>query len=245
MVLAVAVPVRPAGAQSELPALTPTASEPAPAAAAGEPGWPKRFLRDVVGDYKHFVSVDSAVWLGVGGAGAVAVHAADSALSESAQEADSITLPGGEFYGSQWLHIPIAMAWWAVATAAGERRHAATGRTFASSFRRQLTYAVKLASDRPGRTAIRIRFPRAMHPPRSPRDGVAAALRLEGRIAGLRSRLHGGFPRRCQPALGERRRVRRGARWRAVARSPSRCATHKSPSHRSPVPGAAAYRSQP
>jgi membrane-associated phospholipid phosphatase len=150
MVLAFAVPARPAGAQSLLPALTETAPEPAPAAAAGEPGEPKRFLRDVVGDYKHFVSVDSAVWLGVGGAGALAVHAADSALSESAQEGDPLTLPGGGVYGSQWLHIPVAMAWWVVAGVAGSERHAAAGRDL---LRVQLsvvswTYAVKLASDR-------------------------------------------------------------------------------------------------
>src|SRR5258705_9553260 len=78
------------------PAIAQTASQsPAPetaATAASAPaeapsrGWAIRFVRDVGGDYVHFFSKENAIWLGVGGAAALAVHAADDDLSEWAQE---------------------------------------------------------------------------------------------------------------------------------------------------------------
>ena len=43
-------------------------------------------MRDVGGDYVHFFSKENALWLGVGGVAALAVHPADDNLSEWALE---------------------------------------------------------------------------------------------------------------------------------------------------------------
>ena len=104
----------------------------APAAAPSEatPGqrnWAVQFLRDVGGDYVHFFSKGTAVWLGVGGLAALAVHPADDNLSEWALENDP-SLTGGETYGSQWLHLPVALVVWGVGAAAGSNRVADAGR---------------------------------------------------------------------------------------------------------------------
>jgi membrane-associated phospholipid phosphatase len=120
-----------------------------PDAPASDTSAPVRFIRDVGGDYKHFFSVETALWLGVGGGAALAVHPADQAISDAAQDAHD-TLPGGSVYGSQYLQIPVAVAWWAIASAAGSERHAETGRDL---LRAQIsvaswTYAIKLATDR-------------------------------------------------------------------------------------------------
>jgi membrane-associated phospholipid phosphatase len=118
-------------------------------AAAAEHGWSVRFLRDVGGDYLHFVSTENARWLGVGGAAALAVHPADDSLSQWAQD-ENVSPPGGETYGSQWLHIPVAMVVWAVGAAAHSGSVADTGRDL---LRAQIsvvswTYAIKVASQR-------------------------------------------------------------------------------------------------
>jgi len=135
----------PAGAGSI--ATVPHAAAEAP---PGEPGVPIGLLRDVASDYKNFFSKDTALWLGVGGGAALAVHAGDDSIAEAVQGNDGPELPGGATYGSQWLHIPVALAWWTVAGAVGSERHAATGRDL---LRAQLsvvswTYAIKLATNR-------------------------------------------------------------------------------------------------
>jgi len=109
-----------------------------------------RFVRDVASDYKNFLSLDSATWLGVGGAAALATHAADESIATWVQDTDRASLPGGSQYGSQYLHIPVAIAWWALGAAAGSDRHAAAGRDL---LRAQLsvvswTYVIKYASGR-------------------------------------------------------------------------------------------------
>ncbi len=144
------VAASPAGGQT----LTPANSEPAatvvvPDGSGSKGSWAGQFLRDVGGDYKHFFSVETAVWLGVGGGAALAVHPADQAISDAAKDSTD-TLPGGSVYGSQYLQIPVAVAWWAIAAAAGSDRHAETGRDL---LRAQIsvaswTYAIKLATDR-------------------------------------------------------------------------------------------------
>ena len=60
------------------------------------------------------------------------------------------SLPGGDTYGSQLLHIPVALGVWAVGAAAGSGRVADTGRDL---LRAQIavvswTYAIKVATDR-------------------------------------------------------------------------------------------------
>jgi len=130
----------------------PATSGPTPAVAAPastERGRASSFVHDVGGDYVHFFSKENAVWLGAGGLAALAVHPADDNLSEWAQEHDT-SMPGGYTYGSQLLHIPVAIVVWAAGAASGSHRVADTGRDL---LRAQIavgswTYAIKVASDR-------------------------------------------------------------------------------------------------
>jgi hypothetical protein len=120
------------------------------AQAADGPGVAGRLIRDVALDYKAFFSIETAETLGIGGLGALTVHAEDEAIARSIQDSTHVPLSGGSIYGSQWLHIPVAMAWWAVGAAAGSDRHADAGRDL---LRVQLsvvswTYAIKLATNR-------------------------------------------------------------------------------------------------
>jgi membrane-associated phospholipid phosphatase len=149
VVMLVACCITITGAAQSLPPAGTEALAPPPANAA-EGGVVKLFVRDVAGDYKNFVSVETATWLGFGGVYSLAVHGADEALYEAANDPNAVTLPGGITYGSQWLHIPMAAAWWVVAAAAGSARHADTGRDL---LRAQLsvvswTYAIKYATQR-------------------------------------------------------------------------------------------------
>ena len=108
-----------------------------------------RFLRDVGSDYKHFVSKDTAIWLGAGGVAALAVHQADQEIADWVST-NSPSMPGGSIYGSQIYQIPAAIAWWVIGSAAGSESQANVGRDL---LRAQLsvvswTYAVKFIADR-------------------------------------------------------------------------------------------------
>ncbi|HEX7136536.1 MAG TPA: phosphatase PAP2 family protein [Vicinamibacterales bacterium] len=150
LVIAAAVFVAPIEAQTLLSA----SSDGPPAApvatdAASDRGTVKRFVRDVGGDYKNFFSVETALWLGGGGGAALAIHQADQSIKDSVLDSGA-SLPGGSVYGSEYFQVPLAVAWWAVASAAGSDRHAETGRDL---LRAQIsvaswTYAIKLATNR-------------------------------------------------------------------------------------------------
>jgi membrane-associated phospholipid phosphatase len=114
-----------------------------------EPGVASRFVRDVAGDYKHFFSKETAISLGVGGGAALAVHQADQSIADWVST-NSPSMPGGSIYGSQIYQIPVAIAWWAIASAAGSESQATVGRDL---LRAQLsvvswTYAIKFIADR-------------------------------------------------------------------------------------------------
>lgn len=118
--------------------------------ASSEPGVTGRFLRDVGADYKRFFSKETAIWLGVGGGAALAVHTADQSIAVSVQESNPPELSGGATYGSQLLQVPVALVWWMAGAAAGSERHASAGRDL---LRAQIsvgswTYAIKVAADR-------------------------------------------------------------------------------------------------
>jgi membrane-associated phospholipid phosphatase len=136
------------GAQDGPPAAD--AAPPAGAAATpAEHGWASQIVRDVGGDYLHFLSKENALSLGLGGAAALAVHPADESLSEWALEQDS-TWVGADTYGSQLVQLPLALAVWAVGAAAGSGTVAETGRDL---LRAQIsvvswTYLIKVAAQR-------------------------------------------------------------------------------------------------
>src|SRR3954452_7210707 len=115
-----------------------------------EPNAASRFLRDVAGDYAHFISVENAKLLILGGAAAGAAHAADEPVAIWVQTTEPSTWVGADTYGSQWTHIPVAIAWWAIASLAGSEKNADAGRDL---LRAQLSvvswsYAIKFAADR-------------------------------------------------------------------------------------------------
>jgi membrane-associated phospholipid phosphatase len=108
------------------------------------------FLKDVASDYKNFLSVENAEILTVGGAAAGGAHAADEPVASWVQTNQPSTWVGGSEYGSQWVHIPVAVAWWAIAGLAGSPKNADAGRDL---LRAQLsvvswTYAIKYPVDR-------------------------------------------------------------------------------------------------
>ncbi|HEY7290376.1 MAG TPA: phosphatase PAP2 family protein [Vicinamibacterales bacterium] len=118
-------------------------------AQGSDDGTIKRFVRDVGSDYKNFFSVETAIWLGVGGGAALGIHQADQSIADSAQNS-GVSWPGGSVYGSQYFQVPAAIAWWAIASAAGSETHAETGRDL---LRAQIavaswTYGIKLAANR-------------------------------------------------------------------------------------------------
>jgi len=107
------------------------------------------FIRDVGGDYWHFLSKETAASLGVGGLVAAAVHPVDKSLSQWAVENDH-TLTGGDTYGLQLVQMPVAIGVWVIGAAAGSGRIAEAGRDLV---RAQIsvvswTYAIKVAADR-------------------------------------------------------------------------------------------------
>src|SRR5258708_5832088 len=109
-VTACVIGVRPGFAQTEV---TAPPLEAAPAAAVAdvapaEHGFAMRFIRDVGGDYVHFFSKENAGWIGIGGIAALGVHPADDNLSQWAVD-NNPTMTGADTYGSQILHVPIAM----------------------------------------------------------------------------------------------------------------------------------------
>jgi membrane-associated phospholipid phosphatase len=119
---------------------------------SGQPGAASRFLRDVAADYKHFFSKETAVWLGVGGGLALAIHPADEAIRDETQGPTTLTasLEGGRHYGATYVQIPLAVGWWTIGHAAGSERGAAAGRDL---LRAQInvatwTFALKAAVDR-------------------------------------------------------------------------------------------------
>jgi membrane-associated phospholipid phosphatase len=117
--------------------------------ATQDSGVVRSFLRDVGGDYKHFLSKETAIWLGAGGGAALAVHPADQPIADWVHT-NSPSMPGGSLYGSQLVQIPVAIGWWLAGSASGSARQAAVGRDL---LRAELsvaswTYAFKFASNR-------------------------------------------------------------------------------------------------
>jgi hypothetical protein len=118
-------------------------------AGSSEPGVAVAFVRDLAHDYKNFLSTETALWLGVGGGAAWAVHAADQSIADSVQR-NPPSLPGGNYWGSQGVQIPLAIAWWIAGAAAGSSTQATVGRDL---LRGQLLevgyqYGIKYATDR-------------------------------------------------------------------------------------------------
>jgi membrane-associated phospholipid phosphatase len=117
---------------------------------ADESNGAARLVKDIAGDYVHFLSVENAEILGLGGAAAGGAHAADESIASWVQTNQPSTWVGGNEYGSQYLHIPVALVWWAVGHMVGSAADAEAGRDL---LRAQLsvvswTYAIKYAADR-------------------------------------------------------------------------------------------------
>lgn len=156
---ALAVVLSAAGAAAQAPSST--GAEPAvaavPVAAApaqlpAERGGASRFFGDVAHDYRNFLSVENAIWLGVGGGVALATHPADDDVRDYFVEPSAVatSLEGGQEYGSLIVQLPLAVGWWMVGHYAGSNREADAGRDLV---RGQIsavswTYALKYSVNR-------------------------------------------------------------------------------------------------
>ena len=137
-------------------------TRPAPAAAAAdavqgaaepaEHGAAVQFVRDVGGDYKHFISWSTARWLGVGTLATLAIYPADDEIRDATQgeQVSLLSASAGQTYGNLSLQVPLALAWWIGGHAVGSTRAAETGRDL---MRAQIsavswTYAVKYSVNR-------------------------------------------------------------------------------------------------
>ena len=128
-------------------ALMPVAAVAQP---ADESSGAARFIHDVLHDYKDFLSVENAEILALGGAAAGGVHPVDGSIATWVQQNNPAALTGGNEYGSQLLQIPVAIAWWGIASLAGSDNNADAGRDL---LRAQIsvfswTYAIKYAVER-------------------------------------------------------------------------------------------------
>jgi membrane-associated phospholipid phosphatase len=135
------------------PGETPVSAAPASASAPTpiEGGGAKGLLRDIGSDYKNFFSIDTALWLGIGGGAAYGVHFADDTISDS-DDVNTFTadMKGGEQYGAAYLQFPLAIAWWTVGHLAGSLRDAEAGRDLLRAQISALswTYAFKYSFNR-------------------------------------------------------------------------------------------------
>lgn len=112
-----------------------------------------RFFQDVGSDYWHFVSLDTAKCLSIGGAGALVIHQWDEEIQEEAAETTEAlrqTLEGGDKYGNVSYQAAFAVAWWAIASAAGSHKAAEAGRDLvrAQISAASWTFAMKLIAGR-------------------------------------------------------------------------------------------------
>ena len=126
------------------------------AAAQNETPPKPSFLKDVVHDYRNFVSWDSLQWLALGGVITLAVSEADEAVRQETEDPNAPVTQAleaggtGATYGNLTLQVPLALGWWAVSRFTDSERGAAAGRDL---LRAQIsavswTYALKYAVDR-------------------------------------------------------------------------------------------------
>ena len=141
---------------AQAPAEAPVSAPAAPAAPAvtdvGPRGGFKGFVRDVGGDYVHFLSLETAKWLTAGGIETLAMHQADEWIRQETQD-DQVALlsqTAGQTYGNLSLQLPLAVGWWVVGRSTGSARAADAGRDLLRAQISALSwnYAVKYAVGR-------------------------------------------------------------------------------------------------
>ncbi len=150
LVMMSAVPAQVVAQEEAPPVTTAAAATTAAQPEVAEGHLVKRFVRDVIGDYAHFISWDTAETLGVGGFAALAVHPADEDLHQKAENGDLPNLAGGAEWGSQYLQIPLSVGLWAIGAAAGSGNTAEAGRDMlrAQISAASWSYAMKYAVSR-------------------------------------------------------------------------------------------------
>ena len=112
---------------------------------ASSPG--ARLARDVAGDYVHFASTDTLLWLRIGGGGALTCMSPTRGCET--RRLNRGDLKGGREFGAAMVRLPLAVGRWAVGRTFGPR-HAECGRDLV---RAQISatswiYTLKYAVDR-------------------------------------------------------------------------------------------------
>ena len=140
-------------AQTAPAAIAPSPGDATQAVDDPEPTGVRGFVRDVGSDYKHFVSVSTAKWLGVGTlATQPSSTPADEAIRDATQDDQAVLLSetAGQTYGNLSLQRPLAVTWWIIGHVVDSPRAAQAGRDLVRAQISALswTYAVKYAVQR-------------------------------------------------------------------------------------------------
>jgi membrane-associated phospholipid phosphatase len=109
-----------------------------------------RFVGDVWGDYRNFLSTDNLQLAIAGGTTAAAIHYADEDLRKDLEGPTPYALKPGATYGNLSFQFPLAVGWWITGHAIGSDRTASAGRDLVRAQISALswTYVVKYAADR-------------------------------------------------------------------------------------------------
>jgi hypothetical protein len=126
-----------------------------------------RVVKEAAKDFVGLASLDTAIVLGIGGAGALAVHPADRNVNWQLGGADYEFLDSGRFIGQGAMQGALAAATYVVGRAGADSRTARIGQEL---IRAQLvtggaTFAIKVATQRPRPDGSNnLSFPPGTHP---------------------------------------------------------------------------------
>jgi membrane-associated phospholipid phosphatase len=123
LMIAVARPAHAQAIQTNGKEITPVAASQE--RGAREPSGAGAFMRDVLRDYRNFLSIDNAQWAAVGSVVTLIVHQVDDNLSPPTPTTSAKV---GNTYGNLAFQFPLAIGWWAIGHGVHSSRGADAGR---------------------------------------------------------------------------------------------------------------------
>ena len=148
------VAARPAFSQTEPERLSPLGSKADATASAATVPLPEfsKLFSDIVGDFRHLPSRDTAVLLGIGAGAAVAGHRADVSSSRALSSSNGLheALESGQTIGGMPFQLGVAVAAYAIGRQAGSSRATKVGAELirAQVLSEATTYAIKAVANR-------------------------------------------------------------------------------------------------